>query len=106
MSARRVGVGVDFGTSNSVAAVFDGNEVTLVTLEDRGTDSTGASEHEAEIMPSATYIDRALQTRTGRDAIDRYIDDNTGRKVELVPEVIGKAMLAVGYATCRCAQSG
>ena len=99
MSAKRIGVGVDFGTSNSVAAVFDGDEVTLVALEDRGTDSTGASEHEAEIMPSATYIDRALQTLTGQDAIDRYIDDNTGRKVELVPEVIGKAMLAVGYAS-------
>ena len=97
--AKRVGVGVDFGTSNSVAAVFDGDEVTLVALEDRGTDSTGASEHEAEIMPSATYIDRALQTLTGQDAIDRYIADNTGRKVELVPEVIGKAMLAVGYAS-------
>ena len=99
MNARRVGVGVDFGTSNSVAAVFDGDEVALVALENRGTDSTGASEHEAEIMPSATYIDRALQTRTGQDAIDSYIDDNTGRKVELVPEVIGKAMLAVGYAS-------
>ena len=99
MSAKRIGVGVDFGTSNSVAAVFDGDEVRLVALEDRATDSTGASEHEAEIMPSATYIDRALQTRTGQDAIDRYIDDNTGRKVELVPEVIGKAMLAVGYAS-------
>lgn len=99
MSANRIGVGVDFGTSNSVAAVFDGDEVRLVALEDRATDSTGASEHEAEIMPSATYIDRALQTRTGQDAIDRYIDDNTGRKVELVPEVIGKAMLAVGYAS-------
>ena len=99
MTARHFGVGVDFGTSNSVAAVFDGDDVTLVALEDRGTDSTGASEHESEIMPSATYIDRALQTRTGQGAIDRYIDDNTGRKVELVPEVIGKAMLAVGYAS-------
>ena len=99
MSARRVGVGVDFGTSNSVAAVFDGDEVTLVTLENRGADSTGAGEHEAEIMPSATYVDRDLQTLTGQDAINRYIDDNTGRKVELVPEVIGKAMLAVGYAS-------
>lgn len=98
LSAKRIGVGVDFGTSNSVAALFDGDEVTLVALEDRGIDSTGASEHAAEIMPSATYIDRALQTLTGQDAIDRYIDDNTGRKVELVPEVIGKAMLAVGYA--------
>ena len=39
-----------------------------------------------------------MQTCTGREAIRRYIDDNTGRKVELVPEVIGKASLAVGHA--------
>ena len=98
MSAKRIGVGIDFGTSNSVAAVFDGDQVAFASLEARDAASAGASEHDAEIMPSATYIDRALQTLTGADAIGRYIDDNTGRKVELAPEVIGKAMLAVGYA--------
>lgn len=95
----RIGVGVDFGTSNSVAAVFDGDEVALIALEDCSTPGTGPSEYKAEIMPSATYIDRALQPLTGQGAIDRYIADNTGRKVELVPEVIGRAMLAVGYAS-------
>ena len=83
--ARPVGIGIDFGTTNSVAAVFDGERVALARLE---TD--------ADIMPSATYVDRDLQTRTGQDAVARYVADNTGRKVELVPEVIGKAMLAVG----------
>ena len=99
MNTDQIGVGIDFGTSNSVAALFDGREVTLVPLEADGERPVGGSEHDAEIMPSATYIDRALQTLTGKDAIDRYIDDNTGRKVELVPEVIGKAILAVGYAS-------
>lgn len=83
--AGRHGIGVDFGTSNSAAAVFDGERVTLVRLEADGV-----------IMPSATYVNRQLQTRTGRDAVRRYIADNSGRKVELVPEVIGKAMLAIG----------
>ena len=94
---KRIGIGVDFGTTNSAAAVFDGQQVTLVGLE-TGAVGSSASEHDAEIMPSATYIDRALQTCTGREAIRRYIADNTGRKVELVPEVIGKAMLAIGNA--------
>ena len=85
--AKPVGIGIDFGTSNSAAAWFDGERVALARLE-VGDD----------IMPSATYIDRDRQTRTGRDAVQRYIADNTGRKVELVPEVIGKAMLAVGNA--------
>ena len=88
-SAGRVGVGIDFGTTNSVAATFDGERVRLTDLE-----TLAASE---PIMPSATYIDRDLHTRTGREAIDRYIADNTGRKVELTAEVIGKATLAVGY---------
>ena len=85
--AKQVGIGVDFGTSNSAAAIFDGEQVALARLE----------AHD-DIMPSATYIDRDLQTRTGRKAVERYIADNTSRKVELVPEVIGKAMLAVGNA--------
>ena len=80
MSGRpRLGVGIDFGTTNSTAAVFDGERVSLVKLE------TGNP-----IMPSATYIDRELQTQTGQTAIDRYIRDNTGRTVELIPEVIGE----------------
>ena len=85
--AKPLGIGIDFGTSNSAAAIFDGERVALVRLEAN-----------AAIMPSATYIDRDLQTRTGRDAVARYVADNTGRKVELLPEVIGKAMLAVGNA--------
>ncbi len=78
--SKRLGVGVDFGTTNSTAAVFDGERLTLIPLEER----------DATIMPSATYIDRELQTLTGQRAIDRYIQDNTGRTVELIPEVIGE----------------
>ena len=75
----KLGVGIDFGTTNSAAATFDGETVSLIQLE----------QHDA-IMPSATYIDRALQSKTGQSAIDRYIADNTGRTVELIPEVIGE----------------
>ena len=82
---RRIGVGVDFGTTNSAAAVYDGESVRLIDLEQA-----------AAIMPSATYIDKQLQTQTGRDAIEQYITDNTGRTVELVSEVIGEASIAVG----------
>ena len=81
---RRTGIGIDFGTTNSAAAVFDGTAVRLVDLEDASA-----------IMPSATYIDRDLQTRTGVEAVERYVADNTGRRVELVPEVIGEAALAL-----------
>ena len=51
----RLGIGIDFGTSNSAAAVFDGEALRLVELE---------GYH--EIIPSATYIDRDLQTEVGQ----------------------------------------
>ena len=79
MSDESLGIGIDFGTTNTAAAVYDGDQVTLVELEPS-----------AEIMPSATYVDRDLQTLTGESAIQRYIQDNTGRTVELIPEVIGE----------------
>jgi len=75
----RYGVGIDFGTTNSAAAVYDGERVQLVALE-----------NDSPLMPSATYIDLELQTLTGQAAIERYIQDNTGRTVELIPEVIGE----------------
>lgn len=73
------GIGIDFGTSNSAAAVFDGEHVRLVQLETADA-----------IIPSATYIDRALASKTGQTAVEQYIVDNTGRTVEMVPEVIGE----------------
>jgi hypothetical chaperone protein len=75
----RVGVGVDFGTSNSAAAIFDGESVRLVQLES-----------DDSIVPSATYIDRSLTAKTGQLAVDQYIADNTGRTVEFIPEVVGE----------------
>ncbi len=45
----RIGVGVDFGTTNSVAAFYDGEQLRLVDLESSGS-----------VMPSATYIDQEL----------------------------------------------
>ncbi|MEM9624557.1 MAG: Hsp70 family protein, partial [Pseudomonadota bacterium] len=79
MSGKTLGIGIDFGTTNSAAAVFDGEQIQLVQLE-----------ADAPIMPSATYIDRDLQTLTGQAGIDRYIADNSGRTVELTPEVVGE----------------
>ncbi|MEM7216732.1 MAG: Hsp70 family protein [Pseudomonadota bacterium] len=80
-----IGIGVDFGTTNSAAAVFDGERLRFARLEQA-----------VDIMPSALYLDRDLQRLTGQDAIDRYVADNTGRTVELVPEVIGESTLLVG----------
>lgn len=83
--SKRFGIGVDYGTSNSAAAIFDGESVHLVKLEAHST-----------VMPSATYIDRDFQIVTGQSAIDCYIDSNTGRKVELSAEVLGEGRTSTG----------
>lgn len=80
-----VGIGIDFGTSNSVAALFDGSRVHMVPLE-------GAS----PVMPSATYIDREFKMYTGQSAIDAYIAGNMGRTVELSAEVLGEGRTTTG----------
>ncbi len=77
-----VGVGLDFGTSNSAAAWYDGEQVRMVPLEECDA-----------IMPTATHLDRELNTLTGKVAVAQYIDENRDRIVELTPEVIAKASM-------------
>lgn len=81
----RIGIGVDYGTSNSAAAVFDGENVHLVRLEQHGW-----------VMPSATYVDKDFKITTGQDAIIAYIESNTGRTVELSAEVLGEGRTSTG----------
>jgi hypothetical chaperone protein len=84
-SENKVGIGFDFGTSNSAVAVFDGHRVTVVALEDSG-----------HVMPSATYIDRAFRAEVGQRAILEYIERNRGRRVEFRAEVLGEARVSTG----------
>ena len=65
-----IGIGIDFGTSNSTAACFDGKEVRFVELEDL-----------AEVMPTALHLNQALVTKTGLAAISQYIEENQDRIV-------------------------
>lgn len=82
---RRIGIGLDYGTSNSVLAVFDGERLICVPLEGDGVTT-----------PSAVHIDRQFQVCTGQAAIDRYIADNRGRRVQLAAEVLGEARTGTG----------
>ncbi len=82
-----IGVGIDFGTSNSAAAWYDGRQVVLVELE-----------ADDAIMPTAMHLDRQLKTTTGKGAVDQYIDENRDRIVELTPELIAKSALLTGEA--------
>lgn len=86
MSAPRgAGVGVDFGTSNSTAAWFDGRELHYVRIENDGP-----------ILPTAIHLDQNYTARTGRAAIEQYVEENRGRLVELAVEIIGEASGSIG----------
>lgn len=85
----RIGIGLDFGTSNSAAAWFDGSHLVNITL-DEGL--AGAS----PILPTAVHLDREYQAIVGSRAITRYVDENRGRRVELVATVVGESASSVG----------
>ena len=69
-NASNPGIGIDFGTSNSAAAVFDGTELRLVKLA--GSQA---------IMPSANYIQRDFSIAIGhfiRVPRSRHEEDHRG----------------------------
>jgi hypothetical chaperone protein len=80
-----VGVGLDFGTSNSAVAWFDGEQLHRVRLQPDGP-----------ILPTAIHLDRSYAALVGSAAIDQYVEENRGRRVELVAEVLGESASSIG----------
>ncbi|MGC4028715.1 MAG: Hsp70 family protein [Steroidobacteraceae bacterium] len=85
----RVGIGLDFGTSNSAAAWFDGERLHSIVLEEG---AAGPS----PILPTAVHLDREYRAQVGSRAIAQYVEENRGRRVELVATVIGESASSVG----------
>ncbi len=82
-----LGIGIDFGTSNSSAALFDGDRLLYVELEPGAAD--------AAVMPTALYLRRTLAAEVGRAAVDAYMRDNAGRSVTLTREHVGAIEIVV-----------
>src|SRR5687768_6202300 len=66
-------VGVDFGTSNSSAAVYDGSTIHLLPLDHAAVDP--------RVMRSLVYIERSGDVWCGQTALSRYLEQSTGRAV-------------------------
>ena len=75
-----IGVGVDFGTSNSTVAWFDGHQLRFVAIETN-----------SPILPTAIHLSKEYEGTTGAAAIERYVQENAARLVQLVPEILGQA---------------
>lgn len=75
-------VGMDFGTTNSGMAVYDGRELRRLPLDT-------SSENE-RVLRTALYITNEQNVFVGREAIDRYFEHNVGRPVKLEKVWVGE----------------
>ncbi|MCI0849893.1 MAG: Hsp70 family protein [Chloroflexi bacterium] len=66
-------IGIDFGTSNSSVAIFDGQTTRLLPLDPAASNP--------EVMRSLLYIPRDGEIVAGQRALDLYTEQNTGREV-------------------------
>jgi hypothetical chaperone protein len=78
-------IGVDFGTTNSGIAVYDGQRLRLIPL---GNASSGAT-----IARTALYLTNDRQVYIGRHAIDTYYEQNLNRPVRIEKVCVGEIEL-------------
>jgi hypothetical chaperone protein len=81
-------IGLDFGTTNSGAAVFDGQRVHAFPLDPHSRDPT--------VIRSAMYITHEHEAYIGQEAIDVYYAQNIGRPSRMGRRYVGEIELTVG----------
>ncbi|MBN1640384.1 MAG: Hsp70 family protein [Anaerolineae bacterium] len=81
-------IGIDFGTTNSGAALFEGGEVHAFALDPASRTPT--------VMRSALYVTRDHELYVGQEAIDRYYRENVGRPSRMVRQHVGEIEITLG----------
>ncbi len=74
-------LGIDFGTTNSAAAIFEDQTLVPIRADDENENPF--------VLPSLIYIDRAYQTTAGRKAALTYLERETGRPVKWERRFLG-----------------
>lgn len=75
-------VGMDFGTTNSGMAVYDGENVTIIPLD--------PSSGNTRVAPTALYIMNDQTVHVGRTAVDQYFNQNIGRASKMQRVWVGE----------------
>lgn len=74
-------IGIDFGTTHTSAAVYDGRTIHPIAL-----DPVNSNPH---LLRSMIYITREQQQYLGRQAVETFLAQETGRPVEYVEKYVG-----------------
>ncbi len=75
-------IGIDFGTTNSGAAYFDGNRTHVLPIDPASQDPT--------VMRSMLYVTREQEVSFGQDALNTYYQQNVGRPSKMVRQWVGE----------------
>jgi len=77
-----VKVGIDFGTSNSGVAVYDGQRVQLLPVDPKNV--------LPEVIKTVLYITRDYRPSIGQEAVEHYYRDNVNRQRRFVKQWTGE----------------
>ncbi|MEN8098339.1 MAG: Hsp70 family protein [Chloroflexota bacterium] len=80
-STESIGIGLDFGTSNSGAAFFDGKYIIPIPLE--------ADNPQARVAQSTLFITNEHETVIGQAAIQAFYQDHSGRPKKIEKILVG-----------------
>jgi hypothetical chaperone protein len=83
-------IGIDFGTTNSSVAYYDGERLHPVQLD--------PPNENPRVLPSLIWIDRDHQTQLGTAAAIEYLEKETGRRIVWSRREIGAVEIIVAGA--------
>lgn len=75
-------VGIDFGTSNSGVALYDGQRVQLLPVDPKNVIP--------EVIKTVLYITKDYRAMIGQEAVETYYRDNVGRQRRFVKQWAGE----------------
>jgi hypothetical chaperone protein len=75
-------VGIDFGTSNSGVAVYDGQRVKLLPVDPKNV--------LPEVIKTVLYVTKDYHTYLGQEAVENYYRDNVNRQRRFVKQWAGE----------------